>query len=237
MSRSPGLGDTTEGEVIEAEDPAPEAHEKAEALEGQPDRMGVTEPEQEFRRRHADQFLNPMNRLTQEVRPFTAPEKLVERVNPDYETGEPYQSNCADCARCFERSWRGHVEEAGGRSYEVNTQHDPELPGLYVQGEPSAMTEEWAGREMREVTSSELAGVLEREGAGSSAVVHTRWTDSEGHKHGHAYNVVNDRGEIKVVDPQTCEVLPFQNGSIRPRISSVSAHQVLIWDAKGRPVA
>lgn len=125
------------------------AREKIEQVDSNVEKSYVDQPESEFRRQHAEQFLEPMNRVSDKVEPHTAPEYLVERVNPDYATDESYQSNCADSARCFERSWRGNIEEAAGRAYEVNSQHDPDLPGLYVGGEPSAMTEEWAGRDMR----------------------------------------------------------------------------------------
>lgn len=197
-------------------------------------RRFFSRPEREFRALREEQFLEPMNRLSEKVEPFSNPEELVQRINPDYETGEPYQANCADCARCFERSWRGSVEEAAGRAYEVNARHDPDLPGLYVEGEPSAMTEEWAGREMRPIRDPlDLEEQLREAGPGSSAVVHTHWEDAHGHAHGHAYNVVNDRGHIRVVDAQTREVLPFDRESIRPGISPISIHRGLVWDAHG----
>lgn len=213
------------------------AREQIERAEDGTERSYVDQPEGEFRRQHAEQFLEPMNRVSEKVEPHTAPEYLVERVNPDYSTDESYRSNCADSARCFERSWRGNIEEAAGRSYEVNTQHDPNLPGLYVGGESSAMTEEWAGRDMHGILEpSDLKEELQRQGPGSSAIVHTRWIDESGHAQGHAYNVVNDHGQIKIADAQTHEVLPFDDESVRPGISPISKHQVLIWDAKGRPV-
>lgn len=213
------------------------AREKIEQVDSNVEKSYVDQPESEFRRQHAEQFLEPMNRVSDKVEPHTAPEYLVERVNPDYATDESYQSNCADSARCFERSWRGNIEEAAGRAYEVNSQHDPDLPGLYVGGEPSAMTEEWAGRDMRGILEpTDLKEELKREGHGSSAIVHTRWIDESGHPQGHAYNVVNDHGQIKVADAQTHEVLPFDDQSVRPGISPISKHQVLVWDAKGRPV-
>ena len=213
------------------------AREQIEQVDSNAEKSYVDQPESEFRRQHAEQFLEPMNRVSEKVEPHTAPEHLVERVNPDYATDESYRSNCADSARCFERSWRGNIEEAAGRAYEVNSQHDPDLPGLYVGGEPSAMTEEWAGRDMRGILEpSDLKEELQREGPGSSAIVHTRWIDESGHPQGHAYNVVNDHGQIKVADAQTHEVLPFNDESIRPGISPISKHRVLVWDAKGRPV-
>jgi hypothetical protein len=213
------------------------AEDQAERVEASVEESYVDRPESEFRRQHAEQFLEPMNRVGEKVEPHTAPEYLVERVNPDYSTGEPYQSNCADSARCFERAWRGNVEEAAGRAYQINTEHDPDLPGLYVNGEPTAMTETWAGREMHGVLEPrDLEEELQREGPGASAIVHTRWLDESGHAQGHAYNVVNDHGTIKVVDTQTHEVLPFDHESVRPGIPPTSRHEVLIWDAEGRPV-
>jgi len=213
------------------------ARDQIEQVDSNVEKSYVDQPESEFRRQHAEQFLEPMNRVSEKVEPHTAPEYLVERVNPDYATDESYQSNCADSARCFERSWRGNIEEAAGRAYEVNSQHDPDLPGLYVGGEPSAMTEEWAGRDMRGILEpTDLKEELQREGHGSSAIVHTRWIDESGSPRGHAYNVVNDHGQIKVADAQTHEVLPFDDESVYPGISPISKHQVLVWDAKGRPV-
>lgn len=213
------------------------AHEQSERIDGNVEKSYGDQPESEFRRQHAEQFLEPMNRVSERVEPHMAPEYLVERVNPDYSTDEAYQSNCADSARCFERGWRGNIEEAAGRAYQVNTEHDPDLPGLYVGGEPSVMTEEWAGRDMHGILEpSDLKEELQRQGSGSSAIVHTRWIDESGHPQGHAYNVVNDHGQIKVADAQTHEVFPFDDESVRPGISPISKHKVLIWDAKGRPV-
>lgn len=188
--------------------------------------------EGEFRAEYPDQYLEPMNRVSEEVEPFSAPEKLAERVNPDFETDEAYQNNCADCARSFERGWRGHVEEAAGRAYEVGT---PDHPGLFVDGEPSQMTEDWAGRPMETVdTPSDLRSALEEGGHGSSAVVHSRWENEDGDSFGHAYNVVNDHGTIKTVDSQTHEVFEFDDSSIRPGIASDGQHTVLAWDSEGR---
>ncbi len=233
-------GTAAERAVEEAERQAEHerlAREQTEQTERVREASYVDQPESEFRRQHSEQFLEPMNRVSERVEPHTAPEYLVERVNPDYSTDEAYRSNCADSARCFERSWRGNIEEAGGRAYQVNTEHDPELPGLYVGGEPTAMTEEWAGRGMRSIAKpSDLKETLQQEGHGSSAIVHTRWIDESGHPQGHAYNVVNDHGHIKVADSQTHEVLSFDDEAIRPGISPISKHRVLIWDAKGRPV-
>jgi len=209
--------------------------EAPEATGPDAERAYLDKTDREFRVEHEDEFLEPMNRLSEKTEPFSDLEDLVRRVNPDYETGEPYQSNCADCARCFERSWRGHVEEAAGKSYRIGESRS-EKPGLYVDGEPNSMTEEWAGRDLSKVSPTEFHGKLLESGPGSSAIVHSWWEDSHGHGFGHAYNVVNDHGTIRVADAQSHEVLDFDDESIRPGISAQGLHKAIAWDAKGNPV-
>lgn len=188
-----------------------------------------TRSDREFRAEQEDEFLEPMDTLSRPTEPFGPPEEIVDQVNPDYEYADAYQSNCADCARCFERGWRGHVEVAAGRAYEP----DPVRVGYRVDGEPTETTEEWAGRPMTDLAQpGDLRSALDRGGPGSSAVVHT-WYRDEGKAGGHAYNVVNDRGTIRTVDAQSGEVFDFDDASIHPQLSADSESRVMAWNSIG----
>lgn len=185
-------------------------------------------PEKEFRSRFPEEYLEPMNRLSEKVEPFSAPAELVNRVNPDYETDEGYRVNCADSARCFERSWRGTVEEAAGRGYQIESKG-----GLYVEGEESARTEQWAGERFSDVyDTTDLRKRIELGGHGTSAIIHSSWFQ-EGSACGHAYNVVNHQGNLAVIDPQTREILPWNSEGIREGLPASSRHTAMVWDGSG----
>lgn len=185
-------------------------------------------PEREFRSQYPEEYLEPMNRLSEKVEPYSDPAELVNRINPDYETGDGYRVNCADAARCFERSWRGTAEEAAGRGYRVEGQS-----GLFVEGEESARTEQWAGERFSDVyTNHDLRERIQAGGHGTSAIIHSSWFQ-EGSACGHAYNVVNHHGNLAVIDPQTHEVLPWDPAGIREGLPASSRHAAMVWDGSG----
>lgn len=185
-------------------------------------------PEREFRSRFPEEYMEPMNRLSEKVDPFSDPVELVRRVNPDYETDEGYRVNCADSARCFERSWRGTVEEAAGRGYQIEGNS-----GLFVEGEESARTEQWAGERFSDVyNNGDLLERIQAGGHGTSAIIHSSWFQ-ERSACGHAYNVVNHHGNIAVVDPQTHEILAWNSAGIRDGLPASSRHAAMVWDGKG----
>ncbi|HWB37774.1 MAG TPA: toxin glutamine deamidase domain-containing protein [Rugosimonospora sp.] len=192
-------------------------------------------PLYEFRVRHAEEFLDGTSwRPDREIEPFSDPGTLVEKVNPDLgERSGAYDSNCADCARCFERSWRGHLEEAAGRSVEVQPDG-----GLGAEGEYSPETEEWAGEPFRDIGADpeSLREHLLAAGHGASAIVHTEFLDAEGADGGHAYNVVNDHGSIRVCDAQLATTFDWRAGSIHPLLDRPTAHRTMAWDARGERI-
>lgn len=191
------------------------------------------EPAREFRAEHADEYLEPMKNYPTPIEPFSDPKELAEAVNPDRDLGDPYQKNCADCARCFERSWRGQSEEAAGRAYQMSPEHG----GLVLEGENSSRTESWAGEKFSDTYDpGEVRRRIEAAGHGTSAIVHTAWEREDGQRFGHAYNVVNYRDEILVVDPQHGEILPWNEGTIHPWVSGRYEHRALAWDARGQRI-
>lgn len=185
----------------------------------------------EFRSLFRDDYLEPMNRGTARIERFSDPRETVSLVNPDYETGSSYKVNCCDAARCFERTWRGHAEEAAGKAYQLT---EGAGEGLYVEGEPSSRTELWAGSGFDgNVAPEEVRHRLTELGPGASAIVHSRWVDESGDVGNHAYNVVNHQGRITVVDAQTSEVLKFSSDGIRPGFGPESTHLAMLWNQNG----
>jgi Papain fold toxin 1, glutamine deamidase len=205
--------------------------ETGEAPESPTNHLGFkNQPEREFRNRYPDEYLEPMNRSTVKVEPFTDPHELSARVNPDRGTGEPYRRNCADCARCFERGWRGNVEEAAGRAYQV----DQKTGGLVVTGEQSPRTEHWAGERFTNAYNPhDLRERIQAAGHGASVIVHSEDHDRG---YGHAYNVVNYQGTLYVVDPQHHEIHQWDDRSIHPLLSDNSSHRAMAWNAKGQRI-
>lgn len=185
----------------------------------------LNRPLSEFRAQHSEEFLEPMSR-SHPIDKFSSPEQLVERINPDYgDRSGAYDQNCADCARSFERSWRGDFEEAAGRAPEVEP-----AGGLVAHGEDSARTEEWAGERFADVyDSNALQSSLQQGGHGSSAIVHTVFTGPDGAEGGHAYNVVNDHGTIRVCDAQVHTVMPWTEGSIHQELGPSTRHWAMAW--------
>ena len=187
----------------------------------------------EFRAERSEEFLDPMSR-TYAMEPFSPPERLVERVNPDFgDQSGAYNANCADCARSFERSWRGQFEEAAGRSVEIEPGE-----GFVVEGELSSETEKWAGERFSDVyDTDDLHDRIQAAGHGASAIVHTNFVGPDGTSGGHAYNIVNDQGAIKVCDAQTHTVAPWKQTSVHPELDGLSSqHRVMAWNADGNRI-
>lgn len=205
------------------------------------DRGYLDRPDRAFRLEHGDEYLEPLDQMSHPIEPFQDPQETVRLVNPDFETGEAHQVNCADAARCFERTWRGHAEEAAGRAYEIDRtgehQGIRQPAGLYVEGEPSERTNEWAGGPLDQIHDpTSLRDALERSGHGSSAVVHTWARNEHGEGFAHAYNVVNHEGQVRVVDAQVRTVLPFSASNLYPGLGEAEGHRAVLWDAQGRRI-
>lgn len=202
-------------EVSEAQDEVGEQRlEDMDALHG-------AENPRSFRLERADMYIEPMSR-SRSVEEFRNPTEFADRINPDFEQDEAYQVNCADCARCCEATWRGQEQEAAGRAERV--------------GEASATTEEWAHGELEETDAKDLRSALEQGGHGSSAIVHSTWEGTD--PGGHAYNVVNYKGEILTVDSQDGEVYQYADQEIYPGMEQLQGvnHRTMAWDAKGRRI-
>jgi hypothetical protein len=162
------------------------------------------------------------------VEQFQDPRSNAERVNPDYALDMSNKVNCADCARCYEATWRGQEQEAAGRAYQIGSSG-----GLEVTGEPPEMTEEWAHEEFKATSPGELRQALEQGGHGSSAIIGSQFEDGA-----HAYNAVNYHGEILTVDPQSGEVHPYSDESIHPLLEDYQdvTHETMAWDSSGRRI-
>lgn len=184
----------------------------------------------EFRAEHEGEFLEPISR-SHEVEPFGDPDRLAKRINPDFDDRSgSYRVNCADCARSVERTWRGHEEEAAGRSSRIDSRG-------YVEprGEQSSETEEWAGEKFTTTPApEELRARLEAAGHGSSAIVHTQYS-LDGDRIGHAYNVVNHQGEIRVLDGQTGETQPWVTNEIYD-LGQDQTHKAMAWNRRGERI-
>lgn len=192
----------------------------------------------EFRSEREGEFIEPMSRSFV-VEKFDDPSRMVEHINPRYEDDPSYQDlrsyqvNCADCARCVERTWRGSHEEAAGRMPRLDEN------GTYVpHGEQSSMTEEWAGESFAPVpVDSLLSKTLLESGHGSSAIIHSTWErDAQQKGGGHAYNVVNYHGGLRVLDGQTGESFDWEPGAIHPSLGRDPKHMAMAWNAEGERI-
>jgi hypothetical protein len=188
-------------------------------------------PCREFRAGYEDEYVEPMSR-PRPIEPFTDPHETVGLVNPDYDQDNPvYSQNCADCARCFERTWRGREEEAGGKAPRLYENSEWE-----VRGEQSDRTEQWAGEPMSEADAPTIKAAAVRAGHGASGIVHVRFLDRQGKGGGHAYNVVNHEGRPWVVDSQHREVLDWDDRSVHPDLPGTYQMRVMMWDKQGKRV-
>ena len=206
--------------------------EGREVDDGLTNHLGYKDREcREFRKEHPDEYLEPMSRSSP-VEPFADPADVVEHVNPDYgsTTDGAYENNCADCARCVERTWRGHREEAAGRAAVAG-----EDGVLRVEGEYDDRTQEWADEKFSDPTDdpANLKRRLLDGGHGTSAIIHSEYTDDEGDLHGHAYNAVNHEGRVHVLDGQQKQVMDWDDSTIHPWFHESSDHRVMMWDPTG----
>lgn len=215
----------------EHRDDRPPRLEGREAAEDTPFARGFKDRDcREFRAMYEDEYHEPLSRSTP-VERFADPKETVPRINPDYAKGFEYQKNCADCARCFERTWRGNREEAAGRA------ETPDANGnLAVRGEDFARTERWAGETFtRTEDIAAIRAELERGGHGSSAIIGSNWENGRA-RGGHAYNLVNYQGRILVVDAQNSRVMDFDDQTVHPGFAKSYGHRVMMWDKDGERI-
>lgn len=194
---------------------------------------GAEDP-RSFRLEYPDEYLEPMSRA-RSVEKFQDPRTNVEVVNPEFDADvdidNPYNVNCADCARSFEATWRGQEQEAAGRAYQIG-----DSGSLEVDGERSERTEQWAHEEFVPTEAADLRATLEAAGHGSSAIVHSSWEGPM--RGGHAYNVVNYGGEVLTVESQEGTVLDYSNDAIHPALEAATdvSHRAMAWDAEGKRI-
>lgn len=224
----PALHGQPEAERIEQLEPGERADSVLDGVR-RSDAGYRDQPLREFRAEHEGEFLEPMAR-TYPVERFGDPDEVVRRINPDYgDASGYYDINCADCARSVERTWRGDHEEAAGRLVQVDAD------GNRYEGEFPAETEEWAGERFTETPQTDaLRERLEAGGHGSSAIVQTSF-DFDGDRLGHAYNVVNHHGELRVCDGQTGETFPWAPGSIY-ELGENQTHLAMAWNGRGERI-
>lgn len=222
----------------DAAEPRPELEvpvdhgEGREVDEGLTNHLGYKDREcREFREQHAEEYLEPMSRSSP-VEAFADPVEVVEHVNPDLGSMQDgaYDNNCADCARCVERTWRGHREEAAGRAAMVGEDGVPK-----VEGEHDDRTEEWADEGFSRPTDdpADLKRRLLDGGHGASAIIHSDYTDGEGDLNGHAYNVVNHQGRVYVLDGQHQQAMDWDDATIHPWFDDSSGYRVMMWGPAG----
>jgi hypothetical protein len=144
----------------------------------------------EFRDQYPDEYIEPTTPAAEHVRdkPFEHPQEWVGSINPKFDEGPAYTSNCCDCSRAVERTWRGQPEVAAGRADEM--------------GESEERIESWAGMAETETTFDEVEQRLTDGGHGSSALVGIVGTRSDGRTYGHELNAVNHEGTVLYVDGQ-----------------------------------
>lgn len=190
-------------------------------------------PCMEFRQQYEGEYIEPVSR-PRPIEPFADPQETVDHVNPDFDPAGNggYENNCADCARCFERTWRGNQEEAAGRA------ETPDADGnMAARGEDAVRTEAWAGEDF--TRTEDVAAIrrrLEEGGHGTSAIIGSQWENDGGARGGHAYNVVNHHGRIQVVDAQHHEVIPYDDATIHPFFDRAHGHQVMMWNDEGKRI-
>lgn len=217
------------GEMPEVHDPGEHALESSEG----PGHGYRDEELRVFRARYEGEFTDVQSR-TYPVERFGNPDEVVRGVNPFYgDERRSYDVNCADCARSIERTWRGDHEEAAGRVPRIDASG-----AVLPHGEPSATTEVWAGEQFTVAAGDvELRRVLTESGHGTSAIVHSTWEeDGRQMAGGHAYNVVNFHGSLRVLDGQSGENLEWMPGEIHPEIGTNPEHRAMAWNAKGERI-
>ena len=184
------------------------------------------QPLREFRERFPGEYTEPWETSTP-TEEFCSPERFVAEINPKYTQSPEHQTNCCDCARSVERTWRGHREAAAG-----TRGHGGELDDRM---------ESWAGETYRSVGAAEIRERLAAAGHGSSGIVSGVFTSEHGSRSGHTFNVINDGGKIKAVDGQAAMVESWSDRTGHPYVRDVlddhGRHGRLMamgWDARGR---
>lgn len=100
------------------------------------------------------------------------------------------------------------------------------------------MTEDWAGERFTPTPDdAELHRALLDGGHGSSAIVHSSWErGAQQRAGGHAYNLVNYHGEVRVLDGQLGQNMEWQPGDIHPMLGRSPRHVAMGWNGRGERI-
>jgi hypothetical protein len=193
----------------------------------EPSKGYVEKPLREFRDEFPKEYDEP-EIPRKSVEPFGDPQTIAEGINPKRDEGIAYQTNCADCARSVEDTWRGNKEVAAGLV--------PRNDGS-DEGEYRDRMERWAGEPMRDVENmDDIHQKLLDGGHGSSAIIGTEYKDEYGDTYGHFFNAANDGGTVKVIDGQLGESYDWKPGSGHPHLSETSGTFAYGRNGKGEPL-
>ncbi|MGI5499185.1 toxin glutamine deamidase domain-containing protein [Lentzea sp. CA-135723] len=154
---------------------------------------------------------------------FAEPGSFVRLINGSVLGQQGRLENCVDCALAFLETWQGRPRTAGAGEgvQELNVKVQYEMVRRSQGHHP-----EWVGRGPAALTR--VIEAVREGGHGAGAVVL-----GNGLRHnGHAWNVVNHRGTVHVVDPQFGTVVPA-DGHVHPAMFGVYA---LVLDGRGARV-
>ena len=157
-------------------------------------------PNKVFRKQYEGEYIEPDTEPAH-VGSFADPAEFTDRINPHFEDSTAYQYNCWECARAVESTWRGSPEVAAGRT--------TTLGELEPHGEVDDRSEVWYGQQMRVTYPAEIRETLQRAGEGSSVIATVQYRYLERGiwvGGGHAFNYVNCKGKILLVDGQSDEI-------------------------------
>lgn len=146
---------------------------------------------------------------------FEPPSSWIRDVNGGGSAEPGRNNNCVDCARATEVRWRGGSGTAA-RHIDAN-----------AHGAPAQILESWTGGTLESTSIESIATALLGHGHGSSAIVVSAW-------HGggaHAYNAVNDHGEVKWLDGQSGRADRWPP----PYASQARSSWAIVMDSSGKP--
>lgn len=146
----------------------------------------------------------------------TSPEMWVDLINGEGIHGPGRSTNCIDCARAVEQTWRGNGVMAAA------------MGDSFTTGTGSVRVYEWTPGNIYEPSYGQIDEALTNLGANSSAIITSEWTSGGAH----TYNALNDDGVNKFVDGQdaTVSVWPPSNWSE----DQVVRNLVFFYDPTGK---
>lgn len=155
---------------------------------------------------------------------YSPPEKWVKHVNKPGLAYPGRDTNCLDCARAVESTWRGQPAASAA-----------EVDG---DGAQQQLVTNWSGGAYTPVAG--FAGIEETLldlGPGSSVIIGVRWNNHGRDGGGHAFNAVNDGGVIKFIDAQDGTVMSWPPSDPPARFDEqdVLSTSGCFFDASGHP--